>query len=146
MDYNDRLLVKGVKVTLIGISQLVVLLHFLKEEGCVQAEVEYLLEIGHVVVHEGELANRERADRVLRVLVLLLSAEVVNLDHLVMLGSQELHNIALSISVETFESTGREAARNYPIRDVSQIKVVITGLEPALVGRDESPDPVAGAA
>ena len=39
-----------------------VLLHSLQEKGCIHAESEYFLQVSHVVVQEGELANRKLLD------------------------------------------------------------------------------------
>lgn len=73
--------------------QLVVLLHTLEEQGCVHAKREHLLQVCHVVVKEGELANGEGFDGVEGVLVLGLSTEVVDLDHVLVMPSQEVNDV-----------------------------------------------------
>ena len=125
---------------------LVVLLHSLQEEGSVQAESEHFLQIGDIVIQEGELACGKGRHSLGRVAVASLDAQVVYLDHITVVLLEELHNVRLPVPVHALKASGGEAARNDAIRDVGQIQVVAAFLQSDLVCGDYRADPVARAA
>ena len=63
MDDNDRRLIILIPVfksfTCVGCS--VILLHLLQEQGCIHTESEDFLQIGHIVIQEGESTDGEWA-------------------------------------------------------------------------------------
>ena len=84
MHHDYRLLVFEVHLGLQIRLTLVILLHSLEEKGGIHAECEHFLQMRHVVVREGELADGEGLDLVKRVLVAVFGAQIVNFDHTTM--------------------------------------------------------------
>ena len=74
MDDDNWLAVLAIWAIMQISGQCVVLLHSLEEETGIKAELEDFLDISHVVVWEGEPAQTEVLDGLLRIGVFLLRA------------------------------------------------------------------------
>lgn len=98
-----------------------ILLHPLEKQGCVHAKDVHFLKVSHIVIKEGEFADRQVADRVSCILVLELSTQVVDLDHDSVMLSQECQDILLTITVQAFEARGGKTTRDDTICNVSQV-------------------------
>jgi len=123
-----------------------VLFHPLEEQGRIHAKDVHFLKVGHIVVKEGELADRQVADCVSCILVLELSTQVINLDHDSVVLGQERQDILLAVAVQAFEARSGKATRYNTICNVRQIQIVSTCLESLLVSGHNCSDPVASAA
>lgn len=142
--HNDWLLdIFNVHVPVIAQElQLVILLHSLQEKGRIHAKGEHFLQICHVVIHEGELADGEWLNCALRVLVLRFGAQIVDLHHFVVMVLQELSNVRLSVSVKAFKTFSWETTRDDSIRDVGEVEIVVARLESFLVRGHDRANPV----
>jgi len=81
MDDDNRLLELHLIYLFFLVLNLMELLHTLQEQCCVQTEREHFLQIGDVMVQEWELARAEGVDRLRRVRVPRLDAQVIDFDH-----------------------------------------------------------------
>ena len=108
------------------VGRLMILLHSLQEQGCIHTESEDFLQIGHIVIQEGESADWEWAHRFLEVVILWFSAQVVNLDHIIVMCLQEVHYVRLPVPVQSLKSFSWETARYNSICNVGQIEIILS--------------------
>ena len=144
MDDNDRSLIILLPFTLV--CRLVILLHPLQEQSCIHTESEDFLKIGHIMIQEGESTDAKWAHRLLEVVILGLGAQVVNLDHIIVMSLQEVYDVRLPVPVQSLESFSWKTARNDSICDVSQIEIVLAGLHSVFIRGDDRSDKVTVAA
>ena len=142
MDHDNWLHLGGIPAVHSSPRHLMVLLHSLQEETGVKAELEHLLQVRHVVIREGEPTDAEVLDGLLGVMILLFSAEIINLDHVMMMEVQEPDDVLLAVSVQAFEALSRESHRDNSIRDVGHVQVETVLFQTCLVRRDNATDPV----
>ena len=70
-------------------------------------------------------------------MILGLGAQVINLDHIIVMSLQEVYDVRLPIPVQPFESFSWETARNDSICDVSQIEIILAGLHSIFIRGDD---------
>ena len=62
MNHDDWIQISLICIWSISDDKLMVLFHSLEEQCCIHAEREDLLQISHIMIKEGELADGERID------------------------------------------------------------------------------------
>lgn len=85
------------------------------------------------MVTEWELTQRKGRNGVDRILILALSAQIIDFDHILMIFAQETHYILLAVSIKSFKVFSWIPTGNYSIGDVGQIQVVIIVDESAFI-------------
>ena len=72
------------------------------------------------------------------ILVFCLNTQIVDLHHLSMMLSEEIHDVRPAIAVHSFNSLGREPKRYDSVGNVSEVNVIFTSDKSAFIGTNQS--------